>query len=150
MKSDELIEHWGNVRDKLLETAHKFSSEDLEYVPFPNGYCVAELLLHVAHEEQIEVLYGITRELNEVPPALTIDEFGTLEKIEDKLNETHARTEAYLKTLGDDDMNNVVETPWGIRDTVGNLMWHVLEHEIHHRGELSLMLGLLGKKGLDA
>jgi len=25
-----------------------------------------------------------------------------------------------------------------------------MEHEIHHRGELSLILGLFGREGLDA
>jgi len=30
------------------------------------------------------------------------------------------------------------------------MLMHTLEHEIHHRGELSLILGLLGRKGLDA
>jgi uncharacterized damage-inducible protein DinB len=29
------------------------------------------------------------------------------------------------------------------------VIWHVLEHEIHHRGELSLIHGLLGREGLD-
>jgi len=32
---------------------------------------------------------------------------------------------------------------------LGWIIWHVLEHEIHHRGELSLILGLLGREGLD-
>jgi uncharacterized damage-inducible protein DinB len=27
---------------------------------------------------------------------------------------------------------------------------HLLEHEIHHRSELSLILGMLGTDGLDA
>ena len=29
------------------------------------------------------------------------------------------------------------------------IIWHVLEHEIHHRGELSFILGTLGRTGLD-
>jgi uncharacterized damage-inducible protein DinB len=33
--------------------------------------------------------------------------------------------------------------------SLGWIIWHVLEHEIHHRGELSLILGLLGREGLD-
>ena len=37
--------------------------------------------------------------------------------------------------------------PVGARLQLGS---HVLEHELHHRGELSLCLGLLGKPGLDA
>jgi uncharacterized damage-inducible protein DinB len=30
------------------------------------------------------------------------------------------------------------------------MLGHILEHEIHHRGELSLILGLLGREGLNA
>jgi uncharacterized damage-inducible protein DinB len=30
------------------------------------------------------------------------------------------------------------------------MILHVIEHEIHHRGELSLKLGLLDREGLDA
>jgi uncharacterized damage-inducible protein DinB len=29
------------------------------------------------------------------------------------------------------------------------IIWHVLEHVIHHRGELSLIHSLLGREGLD-
>jgi uncharacterized damage-inducible protein DinB len=30
------------------------------------------------------------------------------------------------------------------------MIGHLIEHEIHHRGELSLILGLLGREGLNA
>jgi uncharacterized damage-inducible protein DinB len=30
-----------------------------------------------------------------------------------------------------------------------SIIWHVLEHEIHHRGELSILIGLLGREGLE-
>jgi uncharacterized damage-inducible protein DinB len=43
-----------------------------------------------------------------------------------------------------------IELPWGGHTSLGWVVWHVLEHEIHHRGELSLILGLLGREGLDA
>ncbi|MCE7990102.1 MAG: hypothetical protein DYG89_53840, partial [Caldilinea sp. CFX5] len=39
--------------------------------------------------------------------------------------------------------------PGGHAFSLGWIIWHVLEHEIHHRGELSLILGLLGREGLD-
>jgi uncharacterized damage-inducible protein DinB len=146
----EFVSHWNAVRAGLLMTARKFSDADIEYVPFPNGYSVAQLLLHIAHEEEIEVRYGITRELSDAPPAFAAEEYDTLEKIERELSETHARTQAYLETLSDADMEREIVAPWGARDTLSNFLWHVLEHEIHHRGELSLMLGLLGKEGLDA
>lgn len=150
MKISELLDHWSRVREGLLATARKFSNADIEYVPFPNGYAVAQLLLHIAHEEAIEVQYGILREASEMPPAFSEAEYDTLDKIEAVLNETHTRTERFLQTLNDEDMDREIEAPWGARGTLSDFLWHVLEHEIHHRGELSLLLGLLGKQGLDA
>ena len=61
-----------------------------------------------------------------------------------------ARTLAYVGGLSDADLAATVETPWGAKERRIELLWHVVEHEIHHRGELSLMLGILGREGLDA
>jgi len=43
-----------------------------------------------------------------------------------------------------------VEMAWGQRARPIDMLWHVMEHEVHHRAELSLILGLLGREGLDA
>jgi uncharacterized damage-inducible protein DinB len=43
-----------------------------------------------------------------------------------------------------------VELAWGGTARPVDMLWHVIEHEVHHRGELSLLLGLLGRQGLDA
>ena len=61
----------------------------------------------------------------------------------------HADTEAYLDTLDTPDLGTVITAPWGPDIPLGWIIWHVLEHEIHHRGELSLMLGMMGREGLD-
>ena len=53
------------------------------------------------------------------------------------------------KTSSESDLDKVYHTPEGEPYTLSWIIWHVLEHEIHHRGELSLVLGLLGRDGLD-
>ena len=74
----DLIEaRWRLTRAGLLETALKFSDSELTYRPATGLYSVAETLLHVAHEEEIEVRYGVTRTLNEVPPAYDSSLFPT-------------------------------------------------------------------------
>ena len=59
------------------------------------------------------------------------------------------RTEQYLEALGEAGATMMVDAPWGKRLPLTWIVWHVVEHEIHHRGELSLILGLLGREGLD-
>ena len=89
-----------------------------------------------------------TKERDEWPADYTLDNYPSRDAIKSLLTDVHARTFAYLATLTSDDLDTVVESPWG-QFTLGFIIWHVLEHEIHHRGELSLILGFLGREGLD-
>jgi len=47
------------------------------------------------------------------------------------------------------DLDTQYVVPDGWEFSLGWAIWRVLEHKIHHRGELSLALGLLGRQGLD-
>jgi len=61
----------------------------------------------------------------------------------------HHDWQANLKGLETSDLAKKYQIPNGNTFTLRWIIWHVLEHEIHHRGELSLILGLLGHEGLD-
>ena len=145
-----LLSTWSNVRAALLATIDKFTDEELVFRPAANGYSVAEIALHIANEEDGEIRFGLTRELPEFPDGCDAKEYNTKSTIVGILDEVHQRTLAYLDELTDHDVSTMVETPWGAKSRRAELLWHVIEHEIHHRGELSLMLGLLGREGLDA
>ena len=77
------------------------------------------------------------------------DEVGSIEFVKDRLNQVHQCSWQMLEGFIISDLGqtrHVGGTPYEI----GWIIWHVIEHEIHHRGELSLILGLLGREGLDA
>ncbi len=40
-------------------------------------------------------------------------------------------------------------TPWRPKYALSEMIGHMIEQEVHHRGGLSLILGMLGHKGLD-
>jgi hypothetical protein len=65
------------------------------------------------------------------------------------LTEDHDWTEAYFSELGPEDYKRVIALPWGEEIHLDWIIGPVLVHEIHHRGELSLIFGLLGREGLD-
>jgi uncharacterized damage-inducible protein DinB len=150
MTLNQLISRWKQVRAGLLVTIRGFSDEELSYRPIEGGWTVAQLMLHIAHEENGEIHYGITGELTEWPAEYPPADYPSLDSIEALLTKVHDRTEAYLETLDDADLERVITAPWGKSYPLTDMLWHVLEHEIHHRGELSLILGLLGHEGLDA
>jgi len=41
--------------------------------------------------------------------------------------------------LGDTSTDQPIVVPWGESIPLFWIVWHVVEHEIHHRGELSLL-----------
>lgn len=124
--------------------------DDLDYAAVPGGYSVRELILHIAQEEYGEIHYGITGKLDAFPPTYHQDEYQTIESLLGLIASVHAETMSSLEGISDEDLAGEVEAGWGGVYPLINLIWHVMEHEIHHRGELSLILGLLGREGIDA
>jgi uncharacterized damage-inducible protein DinB len=145
----EFFSHWTGVRAGLLETINKFQDDELIHVPFEASRPVGQIMLHIGDAEEGWFRYVVKRDLGQWPE-YALDSYPTRAAIKDLLEQIHARTETYLATLTLTDLDRAIEPPWD-RDTIrlGWIIWHVLEHEIHHRGELSLILGMLGREGLD-
>jgi uncharacterized damage-inducible protein DinB len=143
------LNKWVQVREGLIATIDKFSDQELSFRT-PDSRSVAEIMLHIAHEEAIEVSYAVTRDLEALPDAYNAQDYATKAAIVAALSGVHEPTLAYLRTVSDPDLLAELELPWGQKSRALDMLWHVLEHEVHHRAELSLVLGMLGREGLDA
>ena len=145
-----LLARWDGVRAGLLATIAKFHDDDLSFTPYPGAWTVRRLLLHIAQEEHGEFGYGIAQTLPEFPPDYPPERYPNVAAITTLLAEVHAEMAQYLRALSAEDLDRVITTPWGARAPLVEMFDHIIEHEIHHRGELSLILGMLGREGLDA
>ena len=149
MNLAEYFGHWAVVHAGTVETFGKFTDEELSYTPYSGGWSVGEVMLHIANAEDGWFRHVVTGELPGWPTTHSPKRYPTVAAIQGLLSEMHTRTVAFLSEQTLKDLDRRVETPWGEETTLGWVAWHVLEHEIHHRGELSLVLGLLGREGLD-
>lgn len=149
MNLTKVFSHWDQIRKDLISMIDLFHDEELDYVPFPNSWSVREILLHIANAEEGWFRYVVMQELDRWPDKFLIEDYREKDAIKAKLSEVHQSTMEYLSTLKIDDLENNIDFPGGSQLQLGWIIWHVIEHEIHHRGELSLILGLLGKEGLD-
>jgi uncharacterized damage-inducible protein DinB len=149
MKLSKVFSHWKQVRGDLLSTIDKFEDEELSFAPFESSWSAGQIMLHIGDAEEGWFRRVVSREIDEWPD-YNLDKYPTTESIKAKLDEIHDRTEDLLDSLELDDLDRVIQSPWSeYRFSLGWIIWHVLEHEIHHRAELSLILGLLGREGLD-
>jgi uncharacterized damage-inducible protein DinB len=149
MQANEFFSHWNQVRDELFILLDAFNDDELTYAPYVHSWPVGQIMLHIANAEDGWFRFVIQRELSEWPKDYTLESYPSIDSIKAILTEVHARTLTYLATLDLDDLDQTVESPWEATFTLKWIIWHVIEHEIHHRGELSLILGLLGREGLD-
>jgi len=60
------------------------------------------------------------------------------------MDELHEESRNIFSSLSDDDLFKKCRTPAGSELSVWKWMRAMTEHEIHHRGQLYLMLGLIG------
>jgi uncharacterized damage-inducible protein DinB len=148
MKPRDLFAHWEQVRADLVTTIQQFSEAELRWAPFEGAWPAGQVMLHIADCED-NWLHGVVR--GEFKPWITypLAEYPTREAILGVLARAHQRTKPFLEGLTDRDLEQVYAIPDGAQFSLYWILWHVLEHEIHHRGELSLILGLLGREGLD-
>ena len=148
MQLNQLFSHWDQIHKDTLATLDKFSEAELNYVAYAGSMSVGEIALHMAHAEEGWFRLIVTQERYEWPDDYTLQKYPTKSAIKTLLRQVHAKTMAYLGTLTLADLEREVVSHWG-SFSLRFIIWHVLEHEIHHRGELSLILGTLGRPGLD-
>ena len=144
------LKRWPPVREGLLVVVDAFQPEDLSFVPVEGGWSVGRTILHISSAANYWLHSGILSSENAYGPGESIlENYPTIEAIKNFLAEEHQRTLDLLAEFNEDDWEKRFPYPDGYAYPPSWVFWHVLEHEIHHRGELSLILGILGRDGLD-
>jgi uncharacterized damage-inducible protein DinB len=148
MDLDLHFTRWESVRKGLYQLLDTLNPADLDFKPYNTSWSVREIFLHLASTEEGWLRYVVLKESDQwvdFQPEDYVDKVAIWKLLE----ETHGKILRWRGCLGPDDLTRIIESPWDSEFTIGWVLWHLQEHEIHHRGELSLILGMLGKKGLD-
>ena len=147
MNSAVLFGYWKQVRQGLVEALDMLTNAQLDFVPRQGLWSLRETVCHIAGTEEGWLRYYTANRWHENPPQAA--DYPTIVSLKTLLAQQHAITEAQFAENAEAALAQVCSLPWGAQVTMGWAVWHVLEHEIHHRGEVFLMLGLLGIEAPD-
>ena len=148
MNPADLFSPWQAIRKDLIAMVNLFTAEELEYRPFPSSWSVGEIFLHIAETEDFWIREVVQKQPPVMRDDITID-LPIKTVITTRLMDSFELSQQLLEGLTGEDLEQSIGLPDGTYHRLYDILWHVIEHEIHHRGELSLVLGLLGKQGLD-
>ena len=149
MLPNDIFSQWKQIRTGLIDIINQFDEQDLVFKPHPTSWPAGRIALHIASAEEGWFRYAVSGELDEWPEDFRLANFPNITSILKILGDVHQKTEIFLDSLSEADLETIIKTPWQAEIPLMWIVWHVIEHEIHHRGELSLILGILGKGGLD-
>ena len=147
MDAKELFGHWNEVRSGLLAALDKITDAQLDFAPREGLWSLRETVVHIAGTEDGWLRHFTANRWHEHAPQAA--DFPTINTLKELLAQQHAITEAQFAIDADETLAQVCQLPYGAQETMGWAVWHVLEHEIHHRGEIFLMLGLMGIEAPD-
>ena len=147
MNASTLFGYWTQVRQGLFDALDKLTDAQLDFVPHPGLWSLRETVFHIAGTEDGWLRYYTANRWHE--DSFKAQDYPTVADLKALLVKVHQETEAQFAQDADALMEKVAQLPWGSETTMGWAVWHVLEHEIHHRGEVFLMLGMQGIEAPD-
>lgn len=149
MNARQLYSHWNEARENLYRALDMLTDEQLHFVPGEGLWSLGTVVTHIARAEDSWMRCAIVGAVAEWPKGrYAFEDYASVGALKALLAEVHERTLAFLETVELEDLDR----PVGVMretTTLGWIIWHVLDHEIHHRGEVFLMLGLMGMEAPD-
>lgn len=140
------VYNW-QVRDEWLEWCKNRSEEELLLERKGGMGNFLHTFVHV-----IDVEYSWIRALQGKPDfELIFDEYRTIESVILLSNSLRGEVEGYIDTFSEEMENTPVKVSWNDEEyTHGEVVRHVIAHEIHHIGQLSVWARELGIKPVSA
>ncbi len=148
MTAKDIYRYWPQVRQSLYQVMDMVTDAQLDFCPREGLWSLGTVARHIAEVEDGWFRHLVTHELADWPH-FDASDYATVASIKELLAEVHARTLTYLEALDEETLVRPFELPGLGQTTIRWVAWHVLEHEIHHRGEIFMMLGLLGMEAPD-
>lgn len=151
-----IYENWRGYNEKLRNTIAPLTNEQLRLQPAPHMWPVSQLVQHI-----ISVRAGwFSGTLQENDDQMNqYMEWGQREsparsaaEMVHALDETFAFIEGCLQRWTPADCAQTFPDEWEGKVYQVSRSWviyHVLEHDLHHGGEISMILGMHGLRGLN-
>lgn len=140
----EFLDYYGRIRHRTMQFAERIPPDRIEWSPPNSGaFSCGDTLRHVAGLERYMFVENVLGRPSRYPghtSALVSGHAAVMEYV----IRLHQESLGLLSTVSDADLGLPCETPAGA--TLPRWKWlrAMVEHEVHHRGQLALLLRLIG------
>jgi len=136
------LEYFEGIRRRTHRVIACLPPERIEWTFRPGKFTVGDLIRHLAATERYmfaENVHGRPSRYAGCGRELADGCDATLRFLEER----HAEAVELFSALSDDDLRRKCTTPGGAKISVWKWLRAMIEHEVHHRGQIYLYLALL-------
>jgi uncharacterized damage-inducible protein DinB len=137
------LHYFGNVRERTMRVARCIPPDKLDWSYAPGKFTLGDLLRHIAAAERFvwaESLQGHKSRYTTHGKELA-DGYENVIRFMGRL---HAESMEIFAQFSDEDLQRKCKTPDDAEIKKWKWPRSMVEHEIHHRGQIYLCLGMLG------
>ena len=145
MTRDSFLEYWPSIRKRTLRVAACIPADQLEWSPSPAQWTFGDLLRHLGGIERGMYAETVSGRPSAYPGHGRQLADG-LPEVMAYLDKCHADSIELFKALTPEQWQGKCLTPAGTPITAWKWLRAMIEHESHHRGQIYMMLGMLGVK----
>jgi uncharacterized damage-inducible protein DinB len=135
------------VRNEWFELFSQITTEELLFRRSGGAGSILYTLFHIS-----DVEYSWIRGIQGKPDVQAqFDKYQSLQQVKGLSDSWVNETKTYLNTWSDENENEIVSVAWtqGLF-TKGEILRHLIAHEIHHMGQLSIWARDLGLQPVSA
>ena len=139
----QFLEYWDNVRGRTRRVVACIPPDQLEWAPRAGAFSFGDLVRHLATIERFMYAETVAGRPSRYPGCgrELADGYDAVLAYLERLD---AEAKSIIAELSDADLERKCHTPAGIPITTWKWLRAMIEHEVHHRGQIYLMLGMLG------
>ena len=137
------LRYFDSVRERTMRVAQCVPPDQLDWTYAPGKFTLGDLLRHIAVSER----YLFAENIQNLPSRYTThgkELADGYDNVLEYMRRLHGESMQIFSRLSDEDLQRNCPTPAGRQLQTGKWLRAMVEHEVHHRGQIYLYLGILG------
>ena len=137
------LKYFDNVRERTMRVARCIPPDKIDWSYAPGKFTLGDLLRHIAVTERYMFAENVQNHDSRYTSHGT-ELAADYDSVIELMKRLHAESLAIFAKLTDEDLKRKCKTPGAVEIQTGKWLRAMVEHEVHHRGQIYLYLGLLG------
>ena len=139
------LKYFASIRRRTNRIISEIPADKIDWKPTEQSFSFADIIIHLANTEYELYIQNILKK-NSIYCGHKISGIESKKDLISHLDMNHQKTIAELTILPDKYLNERCITPAGSSISVWKLLRVMIEHEIHHRGQIFSYLNMLNVK----